>query len=79
MALDRFYFWSYARRKLWAKIHPDSGKAHLQNVSISDGGIIDRSINLTINLNNYVFNHKHCHLIYCKQLPCGEIFTVIYC
>jgi len=25
------------------------------------------------------FNQQHGHVFYCKQLPCGEILTVIYC
>ena len=41
--------------------------------------IIDRSINLSISLNINIFNHKHCHVFYCKQLHCGEILTVIFC
>ena len=24
------------------------------------------------------FNHIHCHVFYCKQLPCGEILTAMY-
>ena len=36
---------------------------------------IDRSINVTINLNNNRCNHKHCHVFYCQQLICGEIST----
>jgi len=40
---------------------------------------IDRSINLAINLNKNRFNHKHCHVFYCLQQPCGEFLTVIYC
>ena len=44
-------------------------------------------INLTIYWNNKTFNHllkykrfnqKHCHVSYCKQLPCGEMLSVIY-
>jgi len=41
--------------------------------------IIDRSINVTINLNIIRFNHQHCHVCYCLQLLCGEILTVLYC
>jgi len=25
------------------------------------------------------FNHKHCHVFYCKQQPCHKILTVIHC
>jgi len=36
-------------------------------------------ITLTIDLNNNSSNHKHYYVLYCKQLPCGEILNVIYC
>jgi len=32
---------------------------------------------LTIYLNNNRFNHNRGHVFFCKQLPCGEILTVI--
>jgi len=41
--------------------------------------MIDWSTTLSIDLNNNRFNHKHCYLLYCLQLPCGENLTVIYC
>jgi len=45
-----------------------------------EGGLsIDRSLTQTLNLNNNKFNHKHCHVFYCKQLACGEMLTVLYC
>ena len=40
-------------------------------------GTNDRSITITINLNNNRFNHKYCHVFHCKQLLCGEILTAI--
>jgi len=32
-----------------------------------------------MHLNNNRFNHKHCQVSYCHQLPCGEILTVVFC
>jgi len=37
---------------------------------------IDRSITLTIDLNNNRFNHKHWHVPYYQQQHCGKIRTV---
>ena len=33
----------------------------------------------TINLNMTKFKHKHCHVLYCEQRLCGDIWAVIFC
>jgi len=38
---------------------------------------IDKSIHLIIYLNMHRFNQKQGHAVYCLQLPCGEILTVL--
>ena len=55
--------------------NPDSSIVYVQHYLHN----IDRAITLAINLNNNRFNHKHCPMCYCLQLPCGEILTIIYC
>ena len=38
---------------------------------------INRSITLTMNLTNNRFNHKHCHVSYCQQIPVVK-FLLLY-
>jgi len=37
----------------------------------------NKSITVTVNLNNINFNHRISLVSYCKQLSCGEILTFV--